>query len=190
MYSAEEFNRKFPQKPIQSEDVVAASSNTPKVVARNIVHFNRLEKMLIQTASRIFKGMTDCANGVFTKVVAGLREKVEDKEWLKNVSERGPAVLSNLNMVLFQKNPYVAFIKILIQFYGVHIKLSPELNQTVYLGAVRCINAISLFYEIQSDFSDKLGFGDIDAGQNDPNFEFYQYVPHQALQYNIVKLYQ
>ena len=134
--------------------------------------------------------MTDCTERVFTKVISGLRDKHEDKDWLKTVSARGPALLSNLNIVLFDKNPYVSFVKLLTQFFGLHIKLSSDISNAVYMGSLKCINALGMFYEIQQDFGDKLGFGDIDAGQNDPNFDFYQYVPHQALIFNLSKLLQ
>ena len=119
------------------------------VPTRNQQHFERLEKILVELSTQVFGEMTECTERVFTKVISGLRDKHEDKDWLKTVGDRGPAVLSNLNIVLFDKNPYVSFMKLLTQFFGIHIKLSTEINNAIYMGSLKCVNALSLFYEIQ-----------------------------------------
>jgi hypothetical protein len=90
----------------------------------------------------------------------------------------------NMNVLLFKDSPFIYIIRLLTQNYGIHIKLTANLSEKICQGTLKCLKAMSTYFEIWSKFGEKLEMGDINAKLED------SHKVGETLEYNLTEVYQ
>jgi hypothetical protein len=95
------------------------------------------------------------------------------------------AAKENINRLIFKQSPFLYIAKLLTQAYGVHLKLTPNLNQAICSGSLKCMKAMSLYFDLWGTYGSKLGIEprNLDS-QLDTNHEY-----KSSLEWNLKSVY-